>query len=305
MSYDSITNGRVTWTNIVRPTAADMDHLHEVYPQFHPLALEDCLSHIERPKIDEHEDYMFVVMHFPLWDDIRRISVPGEVDFFLGSDLLVTAHSGELKPLNSLFSRLKEDQDERDKLLGPGASRLFHEVIDRLVDYIFPILQKVDGNVRAIEENLFSEDAREVIQDIAVARRDIIALRRILRPQLAIVANLEGVDRPYIREELDEYFGDILDHLSKARDIVEDNAEVIANLADTNDALVSYRINEVMRTLTVISIVILPLTLISGVLGMNVTLPFSTHHLNFWVIIGAMGILGAVLLIYFKYRRWL
>jgi magnesium transporter len=305
MPYEILTHRRVTWTNITLARPGDMDRLGEAYPHFHPLDLEDCMSPIERPKIDEYDDYLFIVMHFPLWDRQRRISRPGEVDFFVGSRYLVTVHDGELKPLVDLFEQCKNDPGVRASYMGSGASRLLYAVADRLVDYIFPMLYRVDANIHTIEENLFSEDTRHIIQDISFVRRDIIALRRIIRPQLPILANLEQVDRPFIHEELDVYFGDILDHLQKASELVDDHAEVIASLADTNDALVSYRINEVMRILTVISVIMLPLTLLSGILGMNVSFPFRDQRGVFWGIMGVMLVLSLTMLFYFKYRRWL
>ncbi|GAB4476685.1 MAG: magnesium/cobalt transporter CorA [Anaerolineae bacterium] len=305
MPYESISHNKITWVNITQPTPADIERLQREYPHFHPLDLEDCLSRIERPKIDEYETYLFIVMQFPVWDAVRRISRPSEVDFFLGSGYLVTVHDGELKPLNNLFEQCREDAGVRDRYMNSGASRLFHTTIDHLVDYIFPILYKVDANIHEIEERLFSENARETIQNIAIVRRDIIALGRIIKPQVLIVHNLEQIDRPFIREDLDVYFGDILDHLQKARDIVEDNAEMIASLADTNNALTSYRINEVMRILAVISVIMLPLTLIAGLFGMNVPLPLRDHPVSFWLTLGMMLVISFMMLVYFRYRRWL
>jgi magnesium transporter len=305
MSYETLTFGRITWTNLVRPTPADVQQLQEAYPHFHPLDLEDLLSRIERPKIDEYEEYLFIVMHFPLWDRERRISKAGEVDFFIGAGYLVTVHEGELMPLNGLFEQVKHSPEARQEYMSGGAGHLLHTVIDRLVDYIFPMLYKVDAHIREIEENLFAEDIRRTIQDISFVRRDIIALRRIIRPQLPIVFNLENVDRPFIREDLDVYFGDILDHLQKARDIVEDDAELIVSLADTNDALASHRINEVMRILTVISVIMLPLTLISGILGMNIPLPLPRDSASFWGIMGLMLLVSFAMLLYFRFRHWL
>jgi len=178
-------------------------------------------------------------------------------------------------------------------------------VIDRLVDYVFPILYKVDANIRSIEETMFDENMQRTIQDISIVRRDIVALRRIIRPQVPIVFNLEQLKRSFIHDNLEVYFGDILDHLQKARDIVDDNTEVIANLADTVDALASHRINEVIRVLTVISLVLLPLEVIVGFMGMNVLLPLQDFRYAWLVIIGVMVALVAMLLGYFKYKKWL
>jgi magnesium transporter len=304
MPYDELTHARRSWIDITRPSPEDIARLGKAHPNFHPLDLEDCLSRIERPKIDDYDDYMFVVMHFPVWDSERRISRPSEVDFFIGTGYFVTVHDGELKSLANFFEQCKDSEETRSQYFG-SAGLLLYTVIDRLVDYIFPILYKVDANIRHVEETMFDDDMRRTIADLSVAQRDIIALRRIVRPQVAIVHNLEQVERPFIREGLDVYFGDILDHLQKARDIVEDNAEMIASLADATDALASHRINEVMRILTVISVIMLPLTLIAGIFGMNVPLPFPRHSATFWWTLAGMLVISLAMLAYFRHRNWL
>ncbi|MBN1201036.1 MAG: magnesium/cobalt transporter CorA [Anaerolineae bacterium] len=305
MATQTIQYGRVTWTNIERVTPEDIHALREAYPHFHPLDLEDLQSRIERPKIDEYEDYLFVVMQFPLWDPVQRVSRAAEVDMFVGSGYLVTVSDGALKPLKHLFEQCQSDTEIREQLMGRGASKVFYAVIDRLVDYVFPILYKIDANIRRLEDEIFTEDSRHVMQDLSFVRRDIIALRRITRPQISIVENLEKVDRPFIREDLDVYFGDILDHLFKAWDIVEDHLEVINGLSDMANTLVSYRLNEVMRILTVISVIMLPLTLISGIYGMNVKLPLMRYPGTFLFVMGLMFAIVISMLLYFRRRGWL
>lgn len=305
MATSTLTHGRVTWTNITAVNEQDIKLLRARHPNFHPLDLEDLLSRIERPKIDEYDDYLFVVMQFPVWDVASRVSRAAEVDLFIGEGFLVTVHEGVLKPLNTLFAQCQNDPDLRQKLMGRGASRLFYAVIDSLVDYILPILYKVDANIRAVEENLFTENLRQVIEDITLLRRDIIALRRIIRPQIAIVANLEKVDRAFIHEELDVYFGDIVDHLQKASDLLADHDEVITVLADSADTLASHRINEVIRILTVISVIMLPLTLISSVYGMNVDLPHDENPYAFIEIMFLMVFIMVAMLTFFKRKKWL
>ena len=304
MSIETVTYGKVTWTNIEKPSPEDIEVLRRNY-SFHPLDLEDCLSKIERPKIDEYEDYLFIVMHFPVYDSDEHVSRPSEVDFFIGAGYLITAHDGILKPIYQLFDDCQRYERTRAKHMGRGASRLLYSVIEALVDYCFPVLDKVDSNIHDIEEEVFTEDMRRVVQDISIVRRDIIALRRIIRPQIAIVANLEQKDRPFIREELDVYFGDIVDHLNKARDILEDHREVIEGLSETSDSVISYRINERMRILAIISVVMLPMTLLSGIYGMNIALPLARDPLAFVFVLGLMIFMAGGMLLYFKRRGWL
>lgn len=306
MSFETLQHNRLIWTNIIEPTLSDISRLGYEHPNFHPLNLEDCLSRIERPKLDEYEDSLFIVMHFPVWDSERRVSRPSEVDFFVGQGYVVTVHDGELQPLVNLFEQCKNSEEARDRLL-VNQGQFLHTTVDRLVDYIFPILYKVDANIRTIEETMFDEDMRRTIQDISFTRRDIVALRRIIRPQLPIVFNLEQVERPFIRSDLDleVYFGDILDHLQKARDIMDDNAELIANLADTVDAIAAHRVNEVIRILTVTSLVLLPLEIVVGFMGMNVLLPLQDNPYASPIIIAVMVGVVVGLLAYFRHKHWL
>jgi magnesium transporter len=282
----------------------DIDYLAEHFV-FHPLALEDCLSRIERPKIDEFDDHLFIVLHFPMYDTTRRISRPREVDFFIGRNYLVTLHDGILRPLNNFYRDCQENESTRERYMGRGASTLLHAVIDRLVDYLFPILYKVDSQISEIEDDIFEDDTRDIVREISLVRRDIIALRRIIRPQIPIITNLSERERPFIREELDDYFDDVLDHMYKVRDLLDENYEVIADLSETTDSLLSHRINEVMRVLTVLSVIMLPLTLLSGIYGMNVRLPFEGDPYAFWGLMGFMAGVFITMIGYFRYRGWL
>jgi len=305
MGVEVLTHGRVTWVNIEKPALEDMSYLRERYP-FHPLDLEDCLSHIERPKIDVYDDYLFIIMQFPVFDAASRVSRPGEVDLFIGAGYLVTVHEGNLWPIARLFDDCQADEQIRQKHMGRGASGLLHDVMDRLVDYCFPILYKVDANIREIEEDVFTEEVPGVVQELSWVRRDIIALQRIVKPQIAIVANLEHEDRPFIREGLDVYFGDVLDHLYKARDMLEDQRDVIEGLSDTANTLTSYRLNEVIKILTIISVIMLPLTLLSGIYGMNLQLPLDENSpMSFVIIILLMVLMAGGMILYFRKRRWI
>jgi magnesium transporter len=305
MGVEVLTHGRVTWVNIEKPTPEDMDYLRQRYP-FHPLDLEDCLSPMERPKLDEYDEYLFIIMHFPVYDASRRVSRPAEVHIFIGSGYLVTVHEGNLWPITKLFDSCQTEDGARQKHMGRGASHLLHDVIDRLVDYCFPLLYQVDAQLGEIEEDIFTEEVRGIVRDISWARRHVMTLQRTIKPDLAIVSNLEKEDRPFIREELDIYFGDVLDHLYKAWDMLEDQRDVIEGLSDTANTLTTNRINEVMKILTVISVIILPLTLVSGIYGMNVnSLPLASHPLSFVLIMLLMLTVAGGMLYFFKRRQWL
>lgn len=306
MATRMITYNSVTWYDIVHPTPDDVDNLQRTFPYIHPLNLEDIRSPIERPKVDNDDDYLFVVMHFPLWDARHEISRASEVNFFVGRNYVVTVHNGTLKPMTRLYEACDEAEHERKRLLGRGSNEAFYIFVDQLVDYIFPMLRKVDTHIHRIEDDLFEADAKKVIKEIALVRRDVISLRRIIRHQIPILQQLETTEHPILHEDMEEYFGDIADHLFKQRDIIEENYEIINSFAETADTLASHRINEVMQILTVISVIMLPLTLISSIYGMNIDqLPFAHHPNAFIITSGLMIVIALLMLIYFRRRNWL
>jgi magnesium transporter len=305
MTVAAVTYQRLTWVNIENASPEDVAYLRKHYT-FHPLDLEDVLSEIERPKIDEYDDYLFIVMHFPVYDTKRQVTRWSEVDFFIGAGYLISIHDGQLKPMHNLFEAVRDDGVARAKHMGRGAGRLLYTILDTMVDYIFGMLRKVEAKIRTIEESMFTTDMRHIVQDISLVRRDIIALRRVVKPQISIVGNLERKDRPFIQEELDVYFGDIADGFSRAWDILEDYREVIEGLSDTSDSVTSYRINDVIRVLTIISVIMLPLTLISGIYGMNLEwLPAADTFYGFFIIIGFMILVAGGMLLFFRRRGYL
>ncbi|TEU02940.1 MAG: magnesium transporter [Dehalococcoidia bacterium] len=304
LNIETIKWGKITWLNVEKPTHADMDYLAENY-LFNLFDLEDCLSRIERPKIDEYKNYLFLVLHFPVFNEKARVTTPCQVSTFIGEDYLVTVHSGELKPLSKLFDDCQRNERAREEHMARSSGYLLYRVLDRLVDYCFPVLNKVIANVEAAEDRLFSEPARDTVQEISVLRRDIMAYRRIIRPQPAILKSLEVREYPFLREDLDVYFGDIGDHVSKISETLDEYKEVVEGLNATSDSLFSHRTNEVMKMLTILGTIILPMLVISGLYGMNVSLPFEGSPLAFlFIILITLGVSGGMLA-YFRYKRWI
>lgn len=290
----------IMWLDIDEPYKEDMDWLKENF-NFHPLDLEDCISLIERPKIDLYEDYHFLVMHFPVFDKITRRLSPIQVNVFLGTNFLVTIRKSYIKSLNRTFENVSKDKE----LLHKGTDYLLHKVIDDLVDYCFPILEKIRGNIQNVENMVFDGATRQTIRDILIIKRNIILFKNILDPQIRILRRIEVRDSKFIAEELEVYFGDIVDHLQKIEDSLESYGEIIEGLQDAHQSLVSNRINEIMKILTIISIMMLPLTLISSVYGMNIMLPISKSPFAFLIIISIMILMALGMFVYFKIKHWI
>ncbi|MGQ9457714.1 MAG: magnesium/cobalt transporter CorA [Anaerolineae bacterium] len=303
MPIQTLTWGGTTWVNVENASLQDLERLRQTFG-FHPLALEDVLSRNERPKADEYEDTLFLVLQFPVFQKEQGLSVPSELHVFLGTNYLVTAHDASLRPLVDLFRECGRDEAARQRTLEAGPGWLLYTILDRLVDHLFLILDRVGARIRGIEEGLFTQNIRSMVEEISLVRRDLIALRSIVKPQIALITNLERGDHPLIRRDLRPYFGDIADGFHRAWDILEDYREVMDDLSETADSLTSYRINEVMRVLTVISVIMLPLTVLAGIYGMNVPLPLAHSPVSFIIILVLMVLIAAGMLFYFRRRGW-
>lgn len=303
-NIETIKWGKITWINIEKPTSSDMEYLAKNY-LFNLFDLEDCLSRIERPKIDEYESYLFIVLHFPVFKQEARVTTSSQVSIFIGEDFLVTVHKGDLKTLAKLFDDCQLNERAREEHMARSSGYLLYRILDRLVDYCFPILNRVIANIEAAEDRLFSEPARDTVQEISVLRRDVMSYRRIIRHQTAILKSLEVREYPFLREDLDVYFGDIGDHIGTISETLEEYKEVVEGLNATSDSLFSHRTNEVMKMLTVLGTILLPLLVISGIYGMNVSLPFGDSSFAFPLIILFTLCISGGMLAYFRNRRWI
>ena len=274
---------------------------------WHPLDVEDVLSKRQRPKVDDYVDdgYLFGVLHFPAYDkNVQRLNA-GELDFFLGPDYLVTISNVELLPVTRLFNRVQEDERFREQLFSKGSGRLLYEVLDDLFDYCFPILDKIAYKLDSIEDDIEDRRSEEIVTDISKVKQEIISYRKIIKPQRPALRLLERHIERFLPEELELYFDDLVDASERIWDLLDNYKEVVEALESTNESVISHRQNDVLRILTVFSVILLPLTLISGIFGMNVLFPGEHTHAAFWAIVGLMVTVIIGMIGFFKYKRWL
>jgi magnesium transporter len=303
LNVASVTHGDITWVNIERPTDREIEYLSQNY-SFHQLELDDCLSRIQRPKIDTHKDYLFVVLHFPVFNKRARVTTPSQVSVFIGEKFLVTIHKGELKPLVKLFRECQIDETSRPEFFELGSGYLLYRILDRLVDYCLPILNKMGDNIEQVEDNIFNDGIKGVIREISLLRRDVISFRRTIWPMRAVIGGLESRVRRFTRMNLEDYFGDMVDHVDKIWDGLDEYKEIIEGLNDTHDSLATNRTNEVVRTLTIIATVLLPITVVASIYGMNIEhLPFATGRFSFPIVLLIMGVIIGLMLYWFRRKH--
>jgi magnesium transporter len=304
--------GGVTWVHLLSPTAGEAQLLSSRFG-WHPLDIEDVLSRRQRPKVDLYtgdEDgqggYLFTVLHFPVYDAaVGRLNA-GELDAFVGPGYLVTLPAVELRPVSLLFRRCEENEEFRNQLLSRGSGRLFYEVLDDLYDYCFPILDKIGFKLEQIDESIGEDEgARELVTDIHKVKQEIISYRKIIKPQRPTLRQLERQIERFLPEELELYFDDLVDASERIWDLLDNYKEVVEALEDTNESLISHQQNDILYVLTIFSVVMLPLTFLTGFFGMNVHFPGFDSWGAFWGSIGLMAVTIAGMLAFFRWKRWL
>jgi magnesium transporter len=301
-----LTAAGLTWIHLDSPS---LDAAQELADRFgwHPLDVEDVMSKRQRPKIDDYADegYLFGVLHFPVYDrSIQRLNA-AELDIFVGPDYLITLPAVELLPVTRLFERCRDDERFREDLFSKGSGRLLYEVLDDLFDYCFPILDKIGHKLDSLEDDVFEGRSEEVVRDISNVKQEIISYRKIIKPERSTLRVLERHVERFLPEELELYFDDVVDAAERIWDILDNYKEVVEALEDTNESVIGHRQNDVLRILTVFSVVLLPLTLITGFFGMNVHFPGYETMWAFWVIFVGMVVALAGMLVFFRYKRWL
>jgi magnesium transporter len=306
-NVETITGDGLRWVNIERPSPLECAWLEEHF-HFHPLDLEDVLSRNQRPKIDEYDDYLFIVLHFPVFDrSVGRLNA-GELDIFVGPDFVVTIPNQPLQPVQYLFERCRQKEELREQHFSKGSGYLLYRIVDDSFDYCFPMLRKIGNKLDAVEDDIFEGRAQEVVRDISNVKQEIINFRKVIRPQRTVLRDLENAKQRFLgREEsdLEIYFDDIVDSHERIWDMLENYKEAVEALEDTNESVISHRVNDVLRVLTSITVIVLPLTLLASIWGMNVGVPGEGDPTAFWIIVGGMVALLVGMVAYFRRRGWL
>src|SRR6476469_2962785 len=303
---EQIDSSGLRWVNIERPGALERSWLEDHF-NFPALDLEDVLSRNQRPKIAVYDDYLFIVLHCPVFDPAAGRLGTGELDIFVGPGYVVTIPNQPLQPVEYLFERCRAKEELREQLFSRGSGYLLYRLVDDSFDYCFPMLRKIGNKLDALEDQIFEERAEEVVRDISNVKQEIINFRKVIRPQRPVLRELEKVKGRYLASDLDLeiYFDDIVDAHERIWDMLENYKEVAEALEETNESVISHRLNDILRVLTSISVVILPLTLIASMMGMNSWVPGEHNMTAFWAVVGVMVALLVGMVGYFRKRGWL
>lgn len=300
---ETIKMGRLKWYYINQPTEVDFTFLAEKF-HFHPLDIEDCKSSNQRPKIDIYDDYYFLILHFPNFDKQNVFIKTKEVKVFWGEDFVITIEKSKWV-VGQMFMDFQQ-LDESDQNLGIGTSdALLYKILERLMSESLYPLRKVGLDLELINRELFNSRPVRTIERISVTRKNIILINTIFKPQLRLFHKFETGQIAGFADNMEEYWGNILDYYQKVWDMTEDYEDLIEGLSKTFDSMQTNKTNEIIKILTLISSVILPLTFITSLYGMNVFLPLQENKIAFWLLLLGMVLISLVMVIYFKRRRWM
>jgi magnesium transporter len=292
------------WLNLENPDPVELIHCLKDVCHFHPLAIEDCQSEgYQTPKVDDYEDYIFVIAHalIPDHGNLENLDM-NELDLFLGRNYVVTSHrSTEMPPVEQVWSRLEKDQ----RLMSHGADFLCHALLDALVDDYMPLIDKMDDEIEWLEDRVLEKPNPETLSRILGLKHSTLSLRRIISPQREIMNRLSRDEFVLIAEKHRIYYRDIYDHLVRIQDLIESVRDIVSGTLDIYLSATSNRLNEIMKALTVVSTIFLPLSFFAGVYGMNFVhfpeIQWKYGYVYVWVLFSTIffGMLG-----YFKKKNW-
>jgi magnesium transporter len=272
---------------------------------FHPLAIEDTLSPASRVKLEEYDPYIFVVVSGIRFD--QATADPFDLEtfnlyFFLGKNFLVTVHAVASPSCDTTRDRLMRNPD----LLGRGAEMTMHAIIDQAVDAYFPVVESLNDLVDRLEERLFDEFTEGLIQEIFKAKRTAFAFRRHIGPLREVLNVLTNRPSTYIRAETQLYYRDVYDHTIRIMESVDTTRDLLAGVLETYLSQTSNRMNRVMKQLSIVATLALPLIVVGGIYGMNFSqMPLTHHPLGFYMALGTMLVVAAVMLWWLRNNKWL
>ncbi len=294
--------GKLRWIHIAVASDENINYLRDNF-DFHPLDIEDCLTKVQRPKIDTYDDYRFLILHFPYFDKAFKFVKTKEVKIFWGRDFVVTL--GTHWVISSLFKKTKSEADIDVDELPNTSDVLLYSILDSLIGESLKLFTLISDNLDHISHEMFDKKAEKTIERISITRKNLILLNTAFKPQIRVFQKFEtGVIKGFT-PGLEDYWGNILDSYRKVWDSIEDYQELIQGFSQTFDSLQANKTNEIMKVLTVFSTILLPLTFITGLFGMNVELPLGHNPYGFVFLGIFMVLLIVILMFYFKKRRWI
>ena len=302
-TYQYIDSTPVTWLNI-----NGLNHTSEIekigkYCNLHPLIIEDIMNTHQRPKVDEYEDYQFVVLKMLYFDEDQNLIVE-HISFVLGDDIVISFQESNKDVFDEIRNRIRNGKGRIRTL---GADYLLYALMDAVVDNYFNLIEAMGDKIEQLENKLFeARQESNISADIQILKREILRIRRAVSPLREVVNRIEKSEHKLLTEKTGIYLRDLYDHVIQVSETIELYREMIWSLMDMYMTTISNKMNEVMKLLTIIATIFIPLTFLAGIYGMNFeNIPELSFRYGYYILWGVMFSIFAGLIYYFKRKKWM
>jgi magnesium transporter len=299
-----IENSKLTWIDFSEPDADELLVLKKTF-KLHPLAIEEFTMPSARPKASLYGHCLYLTIHIPLFDKENRRTYPSELDIVMTDKYLITGHDQDIFQLRDFFSKLQRSKKLQEKYMSQSPGHLLYYIIEFLLESCFPKIDHINENLDKIEDEIFKGNEKDMVHEISFVKRDILNFRRTLKPQKSVLESLARDNYPMVDNDLRSYYQDLVGTNIRVWSALENAKEVIESLEETNDALLSNKLNTTMKVLTIFSAVMLPMTVISSVLSMSMNIPLAHSPHAFWIYVAGMFLISVITIVIFKVKRWI
>ncbi len=300
-----ITANNITWIDIENPTQKDLDELNEKF-NLHPFIVKQFLPPIHRPEIEEYPDQLFIALHFPVYNSKSKETKTVEIDFIVTPDALITSHKDKVPDLETFFNDC-ELQDHYQNQFFKSSGYLLLGLLDWLIDSCLPMLDHISEKIEKIEDNVFKGKEKEMLLEIAMVKKDLINFRKAVKPQRSVLEILGKKSIRLFGQESRPLAQEVVGSIIRVWNVLENHRELINSIEQTNNSLLSYKLSDIMKFLTVVSFITFPLSIIVGFFGMNIfsNIPIIQHSFSWMVILIFMAMTAIIMVIYFKKKKWI
>ncbi len=323
MNIQTVSFQGLSFINVANPTDFEIKYLKNTY-YFNSLNLDDYIHKTQIPKIENHKRYNLLVLRFPLFSETvpqnshqygihiptfytrakKKRLVSSYVNFFISKEYVVVLHADDLPQISRIFSLCQKTLHNRTEYMSQGSVFLTYKIIDALVDDSFPAINQITSAIDKIDKDLENKQSQKTLEDISATRRNLVVFHTMIKPILPLFVSLEEGKHNDLNGTMQPFWGNILDHLRKIMDRVEDNQELIEGISESNESLLSSHSNQIIKVLTIFSAIILPLNLLASMYGMNLNLPFADDPFFFWKLMLVMIFTTMTMLVVFVYKKW-
>ncbi|MDP2586740.1 MAG: magnesium transporter CorA family protein [Candidatus Komeilibacteria bacterium] len=303
MSVQIKKHKNVTWLNIEEPTEADINYLRENF-KFHTLDLEDLGHEAQRSKLDIYSDYAFIILRFPVTYKDSNLIGSHELGVFLGKDYVITIQKKKIISLQDYHRKVMANEKLMDEVFGGRPALLLYNILDEMYHATLSLTDWLMAEINQVEKEVYDEETKTVVKALALLRRNVLTFKSIMEPQRLVIRALVNLQKDYLSKEFESYFDDIADYIERIHNFVETSKELVDGLHATNESLSSYRLNRVMKILTIFSVSLLPLTLLTGIWGMNLqSLPLIHDETLVWYIFGGLAAVIVGIFVWLKKKN--